>query len=372
MFSNRRLFRRVTCRAAASVMLASWLVSAPAAAASGWSVQRIPTPVGANARLTGVSCDPTGDCMAVGAVGLRPQRSFAERWNGSSWSLQRITSPQGSQLVAVSCPSTRDCVAVGSVLTPLSTFPLAERWNGSKWSLEPTPYQGAGMLDSVSCISPGACTAVGISSAPAAGNQAPLAERWNGSRWSIEKIANPVAQNGDAFSGVSCAAPRVCIAVGSTPDNALVERWNGAWTIQSTPGSPGNGYYGFTGVSCWSTTACEAVGGYASSGGTAALGKLVGGTSDHPFQFGAYPGDTEFLAVSCTSNTACAAVEATDDPMSSAIEQWNGVKWSIQPTPRSQNAHLLGLSCTARSGCVAVGSMHGPRNSEVPLIEQQS
>lgn len=72
----------------------------------------------------GVSCDPAGDCTAVGAVGLRPQRSFAERWDGSSWSLQRISSPKGGQLVAVSCPSTRHCVAVGA---------FALRFRRSRW-----------------------------------------------------------------------------------------------------------------------------------------------------------------------------------------------------------------------------------------------
>ena len=108
-------------------------------------------------------------------MGSLLQRSFAERWNGSSWSLQRILTPKGSQLVAVSCPSTRDCVAVGRVRSPLSTYPLAERWNGSKWSLEPAPHSGPGMLDAVSCTSPGACTAVGASYNPAGGTQGPLA-----------------------------------------------------------------------------------------------------------------------------------------------------------------------------------------------------
>lgn len=228
------------------------------------------------------------------------------------------------------------------------------------------------MLDAVSCTSPGACTAVGASYNPAGGTQGPLAERWNGSTWSIERIANPVAENGDAFSAVSCAAPRLCIAGGSSGEGlALVDRWNGnAWTIQSTSGLLGS-YYLFTGVSCWSTTACEAVGGYVNSGGPAALGKLVGGTRDHPFQFGAYPTDSEFLGVSCTSKTACTAVEEPDAPTSPVIEEWNGVKWSIQPTPRVNNAQLLGVSCSGRSGCVAVGAMQGPRNSEVPLIEKQ-
>lgn len=229
------------------------------------------------------------------------------------------------------------------------------------------------MLDAVSCTSPDACTAVGRSYNPAVGTQAPLAEHWNGSRWSIERIANPVAQKGGAFSGVSCAAPRVCIAVGSTGGYELaVDRWNGnAWTIQSTSGIPGSEFYRYTGASCWSAGACEAVGGESDSGGASALSKLVGGTRNHPFQFGAYPTDSEFLAVWCTSRTACTAVEEPGQPSSPVIEQWDGVKWSIQPTPRINNAQLLGVSCTARSGCVAVGSIQGPRNSEAPLIEQQ-
>lgn len=106
----------------------------------------------------------------------------------------------------------------------------------------------------------------------------------------------------------------------------VVDRWNGtAWTIQSTSGLLGDESR-FSGVSCWSATACEAGRGVSNSGAAGALGKLVGGTLAHPFQLAAYPGDSEFLAVSCTSKAACTAVEAPDDLTSSIIEQWDGVK----------------------------------------------
>ena len=54
--------------------------------------------------LTGVSCSASGACTAVGSAqsagGYVPS---AQRWDGSSWTLHRLTG--GAALSAVSCSS---------------------------------------------------------------------------------------------------------------------------------------------------------------------------------------------------------------------------------------------------------------------------
>jgi hypothetical protein len=176
-FSHRSLVT-VAWLVAGSLILACWVVCTPIADASGWSVQRIPGPV-SNAVLIAVSCDSAGDCTAVGNSTVGTRAAFAERWDGSRWSFERMSIPN-SQLDAVSCPSERECVAVGSVGSPLGGT-LAVRWNGSKWSVQSTPRPGPSGFSGVSCASARACTAVGNRSI-ANGDQEPFAERWNGSR----------------------------------------------------------------------------------------------------------------------------------------------------------------------------------------------
>src|SRR6185437_12661913 len=156
------------------------------------------------------------------------------------------------------------CTAVGSYITRvggLST--LAERWNGTSWSIQPTPDQPGGdgsSLLGVSCTSAGACTAVGYYYNPGSNTTSTLAEAWNGTSWAIQptpRHATTVFQDLDA---VSCTSPTACIAVGSVGYDTLAEMWNGtAWALQRTP-HPGRGAEGLLGVSCTSASACTAVG----------------------------------------------------------------------------------------------------------------
>ena len=93
--------------------------------------------------------------------------TLAERWNGTSWTVQSTPNRSGaaeSYLEGVSCTSAITCTAVGYERFPPVT--LAERWNGTSWTLQPTPDPIGGQSDSrrlegVSCSSVTTCTAVG-------------------------------------------------------------------------------------------------------------------------------------------------------------------------------------------------------------------
>jgi hypothetical protein len=97
-------------------------------------------------------------------VGSSATSTLAERWDGTSWTIQSTPNPPGSTQIfldGVSCTSASSCTAVGHYQ---STLTLAEVWNGTSWAIQGTPNK-AGYSDSalagVSCTSVSACTAVG-------------------------------------------------------------------------------------------------------------------------------------------------------------------------------------------------------------------
>ena len=364
--------RIVVCAVVWCVTLALWLTIATGAAASGWIVQQTPNPAGVYSDLPGVSCASPRSCTAVGFSTSHAGTSMtlAERWNGTSWSIQRTPNPAGatsSSLLAVSCASARSCTAVGFFTDRANTEEtLAERWNGTSWSIQRTPHLAgatSSQLVAVSCASTRSCTAVGfwylISQSS---SEVMLAERWNGTTWSIQRTPNPAGSTYGQFGGVSCPSLRSCTAVGFLTDRAdievtLAQRWHAAsWSIQRTPNPAGARSSGLDEVSCASTRSCTAVGFLTNHAGiVATLAERWNGTSwsvqGTPNLIGGVLFD-----VSCASMTACTAIGSSGRAM--LAERWNGVRWAIQQTPNPAGAtssELDGVSCASTRSCTAVG-----------------
>ena len=244
-----------------------------------WSLLPFPSlpPGGQQGGLQAVSCTSRGACMAVGRFFGASDGLFGERWDGSHWLVERMPDPVPAMMISaqgapyiggLSCSSSRACTVVGSYDLNHSgvgqTF--AERWDGSSWSVESTPdVEGAFVTEllGVSCASAHACIAVGESdrtSAPGGGRT--LAERWNGTTWSIEKT--PDASGGaNELVGVSCTSSLACTAVGSIQSssgfNPLVEREVGArWSIEPAWQASGDGVQ-LQAISCTSSVVCTAV-----------------------------------------------------------------------------------------------------------------
>jgi hypothetical protein len=83
--------------------------------------------------------------------------------------------------------------------------------------------------------------------------------------------------------------------------------------------------------------------------------------------------DNDLSGVSCTSNSSCFAVGYHSDghTQQTLIERWNGISWSIVPSPDGNggpNAYLTGISCRSSIDCTAVGAVQG-RTFNQPLIE---
>jgi hypothetical protein len=308
---------------------------------------KTPDPAGATtASFASVSCPSTTSCMAVGAydTGVQPTTltyAFAERWNGSVWSIERVPSVAGEMtaLSGVSCVSVSDCIAVGSEAPDGlggETQPLAASWNGKAWSLETIPMpagSSAASLAGVSCSSAEVCTAVGYVIS-AGGRQAALVETLASGTWAPQLAPLPTGANLSWLDSVSCPSATACTAVGawavSTIDvQALAEEWNGtAWTVEPVPQAYPSDQSELYGIACSAATACVAVG--------RAL----------PF-----PTPPDGLTIG---------------------DAWDGSAWSVSPTldtARAVGDDLHGVACAAGGTCTAVGRVI---NSDgiVSLIEQ--
>jgi hypothetical protein len=248
-----------------------------------WVVRLTPNPAGARGSLLArVACTAANACTAVGTytdssnVGL----ALAERWNGTTWSLS-IPNPagsHGSSLSGVACPTATACIAVGSYTDSFGVgLTLAERWDGTSWSLQSTPHPGVlgSSLSGVACTAANACTAVGSYLQPGSAcntsSNCPftLAERWDGTSWTIQTSPNPGGSYGSWLSAVACPAATTCTAVGSYITKSsiihnkleavtLAEQWNGtSWAFQ-TPRNPSGVDNHLYGVTC--SPGCTAVG----------------------------------------------------------------------------------------------------------------
>lgn len=149
-----------------------------------------PTPAAPDgSSLAATSCLLWYACWAVGSspTGSGPPVPLAEAWNGKFWRI--LPTPPHPDAYArfngLSCSPAQSCIAVGmacrsagacSAHARTGFSALAERWNGTTWTILRLSQPDVD-LDSVSCTSRQACTAVGD------GPSGPVAERWNGRTW---------------------------------------------------------------------------------------------------------------------------------------------------------------------------------------------
>jgi DNA-binding beta-propeller fold protein YncE len=291
-----------------------------------WSLQSAATPTGAKrtSLYGGVSCASATACTAVGYYESTASVYFAliESWNGTEWKIQSTPEPTGTRdslLARVSCTSSTACTAVGWYENSSGVeLPWADRWNGTEWSLQSAPAPTGAKASypyGVSCVSSTACTLVGyyLNSSSA---HVLFAEGWNGTEWKTQSPPAPSGAKSSALRSVSCPSATVCIASGSYENSAggyvsLAEGWNGTqWSIQTTPDPAGAKQSPLNGVSCATTEACTAVGDYESSSDV--YWSLVEHWNGIEWLIQTTPsGEHEgsiLEAVSCPSRTACAAV----------------------------------------------------------------
>jgi hypothetical protein len=350
------------------------------AGTASWTIQPTANPSGGlAATLSGVACPSSTSCVGVGSYVNHAGTpvTLAEVRNGSHWTMQRTPNPlraTDSYLSAVACASRTACTAVGYYDTNYdgTDVDLVEVGNGSHWTIQPAPIPSGSLqsqLSDVVCTSANHCVAVGYY-LDRATNFLTLVEVWNGSRWTIQSSPNSVGAGDNTLSGVDCVSPTVCVAVGNYVSNAgevtLVERWDGShWVIQPSPNPVGAKDSFLSAVSCSSSSACTAVGvAFRRTGGSAQLVEIWNGSGwtiqTTPTLAGA--SRSNLNAVSCISQNVCTAVGTYRDRAGtnfSLAEGWNGVHWSIQPTPipagATTGSYLSGVACSSSIECTAVG-----------------
>jgi sugar lactone lactonase YvrE/alpha-tubulin suppressor-like RCC1 family protein len=288
-----------------------------------WTLQWTPSPAGAKeAGLISTSCPAVGDCAAVGryTAASGAVLTLAERLQGGEWSIQPTPNPEGaseSWLTSVSCSSASACTATGYYENGSGTWlPLAERWNGTSWSLQ-TMATPAGAkearLESVSCPGAGACTATGYYE-NGSGVRVGLAERWDGTSWEVQSVPTPEGAEGTHLLGVFCVSSEACRASGfyegaAGKPVALTAAWNASgWSLQSPPAPSGSEESTLVGMSCPTATSCRATGSYRdSSGASVPLAEHWNGTAWAIESVPAPPGSKYALlgGVSCPSADLC-------------------------------------------------------------------
>ena len=212
-----------------------------------WTAQFVPHPD----HLASVSCTTPSFCVAVGQGG-------AVMWDGHAWS--NLPTDIAFAYNSVSCLSVHFCEATGYPLAGSRSY--AEIWNGTSWSRQATPVPAGAtnvVLGSVSCTTARSCEAVGSYDS----TSLMLAERWNGTVWTIQHPPRPKAATSAALTGVWCTSASFCAAVGwaNTTPGPLALVWDGtAWNLRSTASLPPSAGGSFSGVWCRPSHTCTGVG----------------------------------------------------------------------------------------------------------------
>jgi hypothetical protein len=287
-----------------------------------------------------------------------------------------------SDLYDVACVSSTSCMAVGARYSDVQghSVTLAERWDGVDWQVVKTPRlpnhgEGDAVLTDVDCPKEGSCLAVGFALGFTSGPD--LTEAWDGTAWTVEPIALPPGATG-SLGSVDCVRADDCMAVGDfnlpgQPSRPLVEHWDGTdWSQLMAPRPPGKPRdAGLVGVSCSSGTDCMAVGGiwwthlhvFVEHWDGVAWSVVPSPEPHNP----RYP-DNSFADISCASPGMCVAVGFSSgaprgqEIERTLVERWDGATWSIEPVRlRSGNnasfAELQDVSCTSVTDCMAVGGL---------------
>jgi hypothetical protein len=210
-----------------------------------WTLQTASIPGGARSAYPGaVSCHFLTFCVVAGesysSIAGAPAMLLA-RWNGKVLTAMKAAVPAGAANVTlndVSCPSATFCAAAAFSANRLgtSTFGFAEMWNGTSWTADKvTSPKGGAELYGVSCRADASCVAVG-SAGPSAATKA-TALSFKGKTWTAQNVPGPSTGTSSDFFGVNCLRANQCVAIGETvssrPATAalLGGLWNGSWRL---------------------------------------------------------------------------------------------------------------------------------------------
>lgn len=302
-----------------------------------------------------------------------------------SWSAQVLPEQPSptARLAAISCPTRATCFAAGSNLAPRGRADsLVLRGSGSHWTRMATPDavgKAETYLTGISCASPTRCVAVGYAGETNIGSEVAFAIRWDGHRWSRIRPAfdRAPAGPGSGFTAVSCPAVDRCTAVGYAHNEGrpLIEEWNGRrWHVVTAPLPRGDVFGRLDSIDCVSTSFCVAGGQVQVKGRLTALTEQ-GGHGHYAYR--RPPGrGIDLVGVSCSSTTSCLAVSAGFARTPPHAYRWNGTHWASFgiPGPTAASWQLTSIACTSATACTAAGYSYATsaRKNARPLLAVRS
>ena len=367
--------------------------SAPTSA--GWTVQKTQLLGTSDNSLGPVAGSSPTDVWAVGDY-LPDQAdsnqdatlSFAEHYNGKNWTVVRTpnTGPNFDSFYGVAAVD-GDAWAVGEHLNAdYQDRALVEVWNGSSWSIADTPQPGSlrDMLFGAAALSPDDVWVVGDQES-GDGVFETLAEHWDGSTWSVVPTPDP-GWAGNHLYGVYAVSPDDIWAVGqeltgSTPDQPLVEHWNGSyWSVVHVPGagSPDVLLDGVTGASdgqLWAVGEADSPAG----GGQPLIEHYAPGSGWQAETLPAVPDKANWsnLYGVATNGTTVYAVgtyvdPATDNNNALVLSSVKGGPWTIDGAPDPGSGSNIPGGITQIGGQFWLAGMYDDGGSELPLVEHHS
>jgi hypothetical protein len=327
----------------------------------------VPSPVVNGSELFSAAVIASNDRWAVGFVAVNGARqTFAEHFNGTSWSVvptPSLKGPSGAELDSVSGVASNDVWAVGIKNESGTDFgtSLIEHWNGTSWSEVASPaLKNGGYLSGVAAVSSNDVWAVGAEFSSTPG----LVEHWNGMSWST--VSSPAFANVGFFSPpeqpISADASNDVWAVGvdQTTAGPAALHWNGqTWSVVPVAVTR----FGFSSVTALSPTDVWGAG-----------GAPTGEPLDTNVPATVHWDGTSWTSVptpnpnpgtrNSSGLTAIAAISANDiwavGPIGSngqpLTEHWDGTSWSIIASPNAKaTSSLIGVTARSDGTVVAVG-----------------
>jgi hypothetical protein len=323
------------------VLMAASLALPSSAQTSTFRIQKSPSRNAQGSTLNAVAALSTSDAWAVGFQNdnnINDSRTLTLHWDGVSWRDVRSPNPgsppscrnanTGNDLTSLAAVAANDVWAAGFsfTCTTVDLEPMMIHWDGQGWKVVRTPALGTNgnsSLNGLVALAANNIYAVGYQPA-ANGAVLTLIEHWDGKKWTVVPSPNRSA-TGNLLSAVSADSPTDIWAVGVSVDQpttsvqTLVEHFDGArWRVVPSPNPLSKAFLNQNVLS-----------------------------SVH--------------AVSANDVTAVGLLrDAGQQRELTLVENWNGKKWSVVPSPNQSNVPgslnaLTSVTAVSATDLYAVG-----------------
>jgi carboxypeptidase family protein len=322
---------------------------------------QVPTPTGAGySHLYGVTALASNDVWAVGDDG---NDSLTLHWNGSQWT--RVASPSSTTLRAVSAAPDGTVWAVGDNASASVTL----RWSGSLWTVVPSPSPGSNFLDLNGVVSLSATDAWAVGVYDVSGNWRTLTMHWNGSAWTVVSSPSPDPVL-NRLDGVAASGSSVWSVGWAGGSGSMAIRLQGSSWQRVATANEGTGENQLNGISARSSRDIWAVGQAENQSLTMHFDGSAWTVVPSPnLDRGVQLEDVVTLDANDAWAVGWSNRDSLLDDVSVAMH-WDGVRWTIVPTPQPGGDHidrLLAVDAVGPNDVWAVG-LYSPN----PVVEDHS